>query len=311
MAIDIRNINEITFSQSFRGYNTDEVDDFLDDIYDEAVNNNKEIQELKKRIEELESGAPVSQSADDGVSQEEAYAIIANAQEEADRIVETARQKAHALILEAEKAQEIQASQPAPAPVAQTTSQIDVDAVDRLKQTLREMYQKQLAVLDDISTSAPAPKYEAPSYEPPVFEAPAPTMDEEQSIPVQEDMPSISFSGLTRKVTPKIPAERDILGEINAINFGEKQPEPQPQTPIEAEPSTIELDMADTRTFEKAHEPEPEPEAESITFAFEMPEEKTQQQEEPQKQQSFSFGSTQPEDPDDIIAQILRDNNRN
>jgi DivIVA domain-containing protein len=54
MAIDIKNINEITFTQRFRGYDTEEVDKFLDDLLYEAVESNKETEELKKRIKELE-----------------------------------------------------------------------------------------------------------------------------------------------------------------------------------------------------------------------------------------------------------------
>ena len=90
MAIDIKNINEITFTQSFRGYNTEEVDDFLDDLYEEATANNKEIEELKKKIASLENGT-VPEGG--GMSQEEAYSIIANAQEEADKIIDNARKK--------------------------------------------------------------------------------------------------------------------------------------------------------------------------------------------------------------------------
>ncbi len=315
MAIDIRNINEITFSQSFRGYNTDEVDDFLDDIYDEAVNNNKEIQELKKRIEELESGAPAMPEPNDGNSQEEAYAIIANAQMEADRIIEAARQKAHALILQAEKIQAEKAAASAPMASTQPSSQINDVTVDRLRQTLREMYQKQLAVLDDMSSPAQNSVYKAPSTianqplqaspEPPARQTPP--VRQAELVKEDNDIPSISFSGITRRVSPKIPADRDILGEIDAINLGENTFKKQQEADIQP-PAYEPMDIGDTQPFEKTHEPEPE--SSGISFAFEMPDDEDDEVEQPQQQPS-SFNEVQAEDPDDIIAQILRDNNRN
>jgi DivIVA domain-containing protein len=297
MAIDIRNINEITFGQSFRGYNAEQVDEILDDIYDEAVNNNKEIAELKKRIEELESGAPAT-SVDSSAMQEESYAIIANAQQEADKIIEAARQKAHSLILQAEKMREESVASIAPATQAiQNNASFNADTVERLRQTIREMYQKQLAVLDDIPISSSKNDAQEPPVRPQVIE-PEPVVVKKK----ESEIPSISFSGLTRTVQRKMPAERDILGEINTINFGEKETEPQPNY----EP--IQMDMSDTQPYEKA--PQPEPESEGISFAFEDEDE----EDDPiikTEIHSISFAENAPEDPDDIIAQILRDNNRN
>ena len=196
MAIDIRNINEITFTQSFRGYNTEEVDDFLDSLYEEAVAANKTIEELKKRISELETTAGSVES-----STENTYAVIANAQEEADRIIDNARLKAHALIESAENRQN-----EAPVPT-QTSVGISFDAAKKLKELFNEMHEKQMAILENVSDNT------------------------EESLPKEEienDIPMVSFAGITNEFTKKIPAERDILGEINAIDFGKLKPQSSP-----------------------------------------------------------------------------------
>ena len=298
MPIDIRNINEITFTQSFRGYNTEEVDDFLDDIYDESVKNNKEIEELKKRITELESGvlaAPLEH--DGGASQEEAYAIIANAQQEADNLMDAARKKAHALIESAEKmaAQKLNsnASVMEAAPMA-----VSSDTLDKLKTVLSESYKKQMQILSGVAA--------IPNAQPSIPAENEPQPEDKAPNAPKDDVPSVSFSGITREHRPHIPAERDILSEINSIGLDAYKPPVQRQEEAPERP-TIEL-----------KEPEYEPieeETGGLAFSFgdhDDPEEDTKpfapvdaRPEEPK------MPEPQPEDPDDIIAQILRDNNRN
>ncbi len=257
MAIDIRNIDEITFTQSIRGYNTDEVDDFLDALYEEALKNNKEFDELKKKIEDLESNAGNS-----GPSAEDSYSVIANAQEEADRIIENARLKAHAMIESAENAQMESVSVP--------TVGVSANAVNRLKDAVNEMYKKQMAIIEGLSVNEAEEAEAESSY---------------------DDIPSVSFEGLTKQRVGQIPAERDIIGEISSIGFGG----------IEAPPI-----MPQQEVFQDTEEDSQE-EPEGLAFAFaehnEIKEEKIAEE--------VSYRENAPEDPDDIIAQILRDNNRN
>ncbi len=296
MPIDIRNINEITFTQSFRGYNTDEVDDFLDDIYDEAVKNNKEIEELKKRITEVESGAlaaPLEQ--DGGASQEEAYAIIANAQQEADKLIDAARKKAHALIESAEKMAAQKQSAATPAQVMPTAT-IAAGTVEKLKDALTDSYKKQMQILLGLAS-------EQDSEQRATKPVAQPTLKEPET--PKNDVPSVSFSGITREHKARIPAERDILNEINSIGLDAYKPPVQRQEEAPERP-TIEL---------KEPEYEPAEDSDGLAFSFgdhEDAEEDTKQftplntrPEEPK------MPEPQPEDPDDIIAQILRDNNRN
>ena len=275
MAIDIKNINEITFTQSFRGYNTEEVDDFLDDLYEEASQNNREIDELRKKLKALESGEG------GGMDQEEAYAVIANAQEEADKIVEAARQKAHTMIERAESQINENAAVPAPA-AAPTAAGVDTASLNKLKDVLRETYEKQMAAINAIAGAKPEPEIKQPEK--------------------KSEIPSVSFSGITKQFPQKIPAERDILSEINAIGLDSPKAS-EKESDIAEEPapeSTISLSTPDVNES-------PEPESGGLAFSFaehEEPADEKPETIEPQKQ-------SESEDPDDIIAQILRDNNRN
>lgn len=269
MAIDIRTINEITFTQSFRGYNTEEVDDFLDDLYDNAIANNKEIEELKKKIAELESGSNNNES-----SSEDNYNVIANAQEEADKIIDAARRKAHSLI---ESAEAMQNEKPMH---AVATAGISSDTSDKLKALFSEMYKKQMAILEDVE----------------VVEEPKVRYEEKAS-----DIPSISFAGLKQDIPRKMPAERDILGEINSIELGgfkESTSLYEVGSPYQEAPIEIQ---------EEVLEEVEEEVSDGLAFSFAEPEAKPINRVEP----SISFSESATEDPDDIIAQILRDNNRN
>ena len=267
MAIDIKNINEITFTQSFRGYNTEEVDDFLDSLYEEASQNNREIEELKKKIKALESG----EGAGSGMSEEEAYSIISNAQEEADRIIETARRKAHSLIESAEN--QISENGGAPAATAAASSGgADIASLNKLKAVLRETYEKQMAAINEIAGNEPAPEIKKPE--------------------VKRDIPTVSFSGITKEFPKKIPAERDILSEINAIGLDG----------YNASEKNIPIDADEAEATESA-----EPETGGLSFSF--GDHDDSEAEKPDIKDTYK--ENEPEDPDDIIAQILRDDNRN
>ena len=124
------------------------------------------------------------------------------------------------------------------------------------------------------------------------------------------DIPSVSFSGITKRVSSKIPAERDILSEINSIGIGagEKIPAPKP------EPAGFDIfGGREPAELNDAEDEDSQGDTNEFTFSFADPEEMNQAEEPvpPVKSQPEQFIHNEPEDPDDIIAQILRDNNRN
>lgn len=120
--LDIQNKN---FSVKMRGYNQDEVDDFLDMIvrdYEEAVQRNRELEKSLKHAEEkleyfnelkdaLNQSIIVAQDTADKVktsASKESEVIVTSAQNRADEMVATAEKHAHALMTSAEeKAKEI------------------------------------------------------------------------------------------------------------------------------------------------------------------------------------------------------------
>ncbi|WP_312541888.1 DivIVA domain-containing protein [Enterococcus sp.] len=120
--LDIQNKN---FSVKMRGYNQDEVDDFLDMIvrdYEEAVQRNRELEKSLKHAEEkleyfnelkdaLNQSIIVAQDTADKVktsASKESEVIVTSAQNKADEMVATAEKRAHALNVAAEeKAKEI------------------------------------------------------------------------------------------------------------------------------------------------------------------------------------------------------------
>jgi len=107
--LDIQNKN---FSVKMRGYNQDEVDDFLDMIvrdYEEAVQRNRELEKSLKHA--LNQSIIVAQDTADKVktsASKESEVIVTSAQNRADEMVATAEKHAHALMTSAEeKAKEI------------------------------------------------------------------------------------------------------------------------------------------------------------------------------------------------------------
>jgi len=113
-------IHNKEFSHSFRGYNEDEVNEFLDQIikdYEALIRENKELQNevraLKERLdhftnieETLSKTIIVAQEAADEVrdnSKKEAQLIIREAEKNADRIINEALMKSRKIALEIEE----------------------------------------------------------------------------------------------------------------------------------------------------------------------------------------------------------------
>ncbi|GCF93959.1 cell division protein DivIVA [Enterococcus florum] len=120
--LDIQNKN---FSTKMRGYNQDEVDDFLDMVvrdYEESIAKNRELEKSLKHAEEkleyfnelkeaLNQSIVVAQDTADKVkssASKESEVIVTSAQNRADEMITNAEKKAHLLTTTAEeKAKEI------------------------------------------------------------------------------------------------------------------------------------------------------------------------------------------------------------
>lgn len=125
MALTPLDIQNKSFSTKMRGYNQDEVDDFLDMIvrdYEESIAKNRELEKSLKHSEEkleyfnelkeaLNQSIVVAQDTADKVkssASKESEVIVTSAQNRADELISNAMQKANLLTTTAEdKAKEI------------------------------------------------------------------------------------------------------------------------------------------------------------------------------------------------------------
>ena len=125
MALTPLDIQNKSFQTKMRGYEKDEVDDFLDLIvrdYEEAVQKNRELEKALRHAEEkleyfnelkdaLNQSIIVAQDTADKVktsASKESEVIVTSAQNKADELVTTAEKRAYALTIAAEeKAKEI------------------------------------------------------------------------------------------------------------------------------------------------------------------------------------------------------------
>lgn len=120
MALTPLDIQNKSFSVKMRGYNQDEVDDFLDMIvrdYEEAVQKNRELEKSLKHAEEkleyfnelkdaLNQSIIVAQDTADKVktsASKESEVIVTSAQNKADELVANAEKRAHQLTTDAEE----------------------------------------------------------------------------------------------------------------------------------------------------------------------------------------------------------------
>ncbi|MCK5129783.1 MAG: DivIVA domain-containing protein, partial [Clostridiales bacterium] len=218
MAIDIKKIQEITFSQSFRGYNTDEVDDYLDELYDGASIIDKKMKELEAKVQELESSR-----GNDAEFNDDSTNIIADAQITADEIISKATQKAQEILANAKD----MLSNPTATP-----SELGAGEIGKLKMLIKETYAKQMHMIENISIKDDTEKKL-------VFEKVEEPVPFRRVEPQQSKPPSISFAGIVNKPDDKVQdvvreaAPKDIFSEISSIGLNDatqtfKAVEPQP-----------------------------------------------------------------------------------
>ncbi|WP_430616505.1 cell division protein DivIVA [Enterococcus sp. DIV0176] len=120
MALTPLDIQNKTFPTKMRGYNQDEVDDFLDLVvrdYEEATTKNRELEKAIKHSEEkleyfnelkdaLNQSIIVAQDTADKVktsASKESEVIVTSAQNKADELVANAEKRAHQLTTDAEE----------------------------------------------------------------------------------------------------------------------------------------------------------------------------------------------------------------
>ena len=217
MAITPADIEQLTFSPSKHGYNTEEVDAFLDQISSEVDAMLNKIADLKGRLNSSEqqlaaAQAQVAQLREQGVasaaavqqapaydagymaSERQISQVLLVAQQSADRMLEEARNSADKIRTDAEtKAREVIRQ-------ALAEKQTELEEIDRLKQSredFRSEYKKLLqhfmddadAVFPQATLSTPngsAAREVAPAPAP-VIPTPAPSADATVLSPVQPD----------------------------------------------------------------------------------------------------------------------------
>ncbi|WP_407854773.1 DivIVA domain-containing protein [Enterococcus hailinensis] len=159
MALTPLDIQNKSFSTKMRGYNQDEVDDFLDMIvrdYEDSIAKNRELEKALKHSEEkleyfnelkeaLNQSIVVAQDTADKVkssASKESEVIVTSAQSRADELISNAMQKAHLLTTTAEdKAKEILTD------ATEKARQLATETND-LKKSTRVFHQQLLLLLE-------------------------------------------------------------------------------------------------------------------------------------------------------------------
>ena len=234
MAITPADIEQLTFSASKRGYDTDEVDNFLEQLSVEVDSMLQKIADLKGRLNaseaQLQSSqakvaslqqqvseleievstrpvAPVPQpvaSSDYSVSERQISQVLIVAQQSADKLVADARDNADRIRTEADqKAREVIRQ-------ALAEKQNELDEIDRLKQSredFRAEYKRLLQHFMDDADSVFPNQDAAPSPAPvlPKTAAPAPVAEPETDF-VDADATAMSRPIMTAPIA-SMPGE--------------------------------------------------------------------------------------------------------
>jgi cell division initiation protein len=98
MSVTSREINEKQFHDAWRGYNQEEVDDFLDKIAETLDQLERENAALQERLRELDQMVEASRSTEEMLKK-----TLVTAQKAAEEAIATAKQKAERLVTEAEE----------------------------------------------------------------------------------------------------------------------------------------------------------------------------------------------------------------
>lgn len=151
MELSARAIHEKQFHDAWRGYNQEEVDEFLDRLADAVERAQRENQQLRDRIRELD--ASVQQSRE---SEEMLKRTLMTAQQAAEDAIEKAKRKAEELIAEAdERAKRAAAESRDRSREAEERVKQLRDFERESKTRLRTFFQQQLKALDALTEVRP------------------------------------------------------------------------------------------------------------------------------------------------------------
>ena len=171
MALTPLDIQNKTFPTKMRGYNQDEVDDFLDLVvrdYEEITQRNRELEKAVKHSEEkleyfnelkdaLNQSIIVAQDTADKVktsARKESEVIVTSAQNKADELVATAEKRAHQLTTDAEeKARQILTD------ATEKAKQLAVETED-LKKKTRVFHQRISLMLESQLEQVKSPEWD-------------------------------------------------------------------------------------------------------------------------------------------------------
>lgn len=171
MALTPLDIQNKTFPTKMRGYNQDEVDDFLDLVvrdYEEITQRNRELEKAVKHSEEkleyfnelkdaLNQSIIVAQDTADKVktsASKESEVIVTSAQNKADELVATAEKRAHQLTTDAEeKARQILTD------ATEKAKQLAVETED-LKKKTRVFHQRISLMLESQLEQVKSPEWD-------------------------------------------------------------------------------------------------------------------------------------------------------
>lgn len=173
MELSPRDIHEKQFHDAWRGYNQEEVDDFLDRVAEAMQRLSRENEALARRIDDLDSAVASSRDAEEMLKK-----TLLGAQKAAEEAIASAKAKAEKLIVEAEmRVKDVE--ERARSRAAQTDEELRkrtdeaerdyvskkrelTEQIDRLrtyegdlKQRLRAFLEQQIKALDSLESAPP------------------------------------------------------------------------------------------------------------------------------------------------------------
>lgn len=173
MELTSRDIHEKQFHDAWRGYNQEEVDDFLDRVAEALGRLSRENEALARRVDELDNAVATSRDAEEMLKK-----TLLGAQKAAEEAIASAKAKAEKLIAEAEaRVKEVDAQ--ARSRSARTDEELRKKSIEAereyaakkrdlteqieqlrgfegdLKQRLRSFLEQQIAALDALESGPP------------------------------------------------------------------------------------------------------------------------------------------------------------
>ena len=152
MALTPMDIHNKEFNRSFRGYNEDEVDQFLDDVVDDFEKLYKDNIELRDRLNSLAEQVNQFRTMEKTLKE-----TLVTAQKTADEVIEVAQKKSELIIQEAEeKARQIR-EEAEKAVIEANREHFEIKRqIKMLKSNIRSLLEAQIEQIEQISDDAAA-----------------------------------------------------------------------------------------------------------------------------------------------------------